>query len=550
MKHPTAKSVNLPITRNCQRPMSMLLSSRSRNAGVGLVTIFVTCALAAFIGFVALQYSTPIIDYQLNADSMYVLMITKDIVFDGGHLADWFTSVHLLIYPDTLLAISIILLYQLGVPVFLGCLAIYGFLLISLTAYAWQRVSGEGIAVSALAGSVLFGLMFLGDNLLYQQLLQQTPSPDLTMALKHTRPVGHILGPALHSGAFILAFALFFPLHYVLTEMKALSSRNALLTGCIFANIILVTLSDLMFVGWGIVPLSMVVASRAGQNSARKTALLLAFLLTCAVLGYLGSSLFSTEQQYLAIAGRPLSEALQGVVNYMLLAASMRQPIITFFFYTNVILWCVGGYFFVRELTSPVSNLGRCLAIFAASMSAASILAPAVAGMFTGEPIRYLIPYLVLGPSFCAFVALLGARRLLSPAPWSACLAAAALTIFVAGSIAWVTLPGPTAHRLYACLKSVGLTSGRADFWDAAPVAIASGWRVKVAPLAPGTLNLFEWLTKRQWLQQDTAESDQIFLILDPHLAEQALIRYGPADTTLPCAGRRILVYKPASRVN
>jgi hypothetical protein len=309
-----------------------------------------------------------------------------------------------------------------------------------------------------------------------------------------------------------------------------------------------VTLSDLMFLAWGVVPLSIVVLSGTTRNPPGRSGLLIAVLWASGILGYLVSWLVSAESTYLAAVRRPLFEAANGLVDFALLAGSMTQPSITFFLGTNILLWCAGVYSLLRELTSPVSSVGRCLTIFAGSMSAACILAPAAAGLFTGEQVRYLIPYLVLGPSFCAFFIFLAAWRLLSSARWSACLTAGALMIFAGGSVAWETLPGPTAWRLYQCLRIEGLRSGRASFWDAAPVVVASGWRVKVAPLAPGTLNIFPWLTKRQWLQQ-TPDVNQTFLILDPDMAQQALARYGPADSAFSCAGRRVLVYKHRSWV-
>jgi hypothetical protein len=515
---------------------------------------FLISAAAAFIGFVALQYSVPVIDYQLNADSMYIFMITKDILFDGGHLRDWFVSVHLFFYPDTLLAVPILLMQQLGISVFVGCISTYGLLLISLTAYAWRKITREPLARCLLVGSALVGTVFYGDYLLYQLVSRQAQTPDLLKALKHTYAVGHVLGPALHSGAFILAFALFFPLHSSLTNMRRSFAYTAFLLAWLSANVFLVTLSDLMFLAWGVIPLSIVVLSGTMRNSPGRSALVIVFLWAFAISGYIVSRLVlaSDESTYLAAVRRPLSEALNGLVDFGRLAASMTQPSITFFFCTNVLLWCAGAYFFLRELTSPVSSVSRCLAIFAAGMSATSILAPAAAGLFTGGQIRYLIPYLVLGPSFCVFLIFLAARRLLPSGSWSACLVIGACLIFSGGSFAWATLPGPTASRLYQCLQGEGLRLGMADFWDAAPVVVASGWRVRVAPLAPGTLNLFPWLTKRQWLQQtpDVDLSNQTFLILDPDMVEKALAVYGSADLAFSCAGRRILVYKHASWVD
>ena len=503
-------------------------------------------ALAAFIGFVTLQNSVPVIDYQLNANSMYVFMITKDMVFDGGALKDWFTAAHLFIYPDMILAIPILLMYKLGLPVFVGCIATYGLILISLIAYAWHKINTEPLPRSLLAGSVLLGIVFCGDYLLYELISQQGQTPDLLKALKHTYAVGHVLAPALHSGAFILAFLLFFALHGALNSTQRSFGHTAMLLGWLSCNIFLVTLSDEMFVAWGVIPLSMVVLSGIARNPPGRSGLLMALLWASGLLGCLVSWLISGEYAYFAATRRPLLEALQGLVDFALLAGSMRQPGITFFLGTNVVLWCAAGYSLFRELRSSASSVGRCLTILAGNMSAASILAPVAAGLFTGWQIRYLIPYLFLGPLFCTFAVLIAADRLLSPASASASLTIGALVIFAAGTFGWATLPGSTAWQLSRCLKVAGLRSGRADFWDAAPVVVASGWQVNVAPLVPGTLRLYPWSTKRQWLQQasDFDPSSYKFLILEPDLAQQALARYGPADRDSSCAGRRILAYK------
>ncbi len=509
---------------------------------------FIILAALAFLGFTALQSSVPILDYQLNADSMYLFMITKDIVFDGGRLADWFTSAHLYIYPDVPLVIAILLAQKLGIPVFGCCIAIYGLLLVALIASAWRKTAAAPLGQSLLVGSVLLGMVFSADYQLYRLEPQQAHTPDTSKALDHIYAVGHILGPALHSGSFIIASAMFFPLYRTLTSMRLSFGRVVLLMGWLSCNVVLVTLSDLMFVAWGVIPLSIVVLSGITRNPPRRSLLLIALLWVSAALGYLLSWLIGDEVRsaYFANSRSSLVQAVQGLINIAKLAGSMTQPVITLFLSVNILLWCAAAYCLVRELTSSVSSVGRCVTVFAGSLSAASVLAPVAAGLFTGDQVRYFVPYVVLGPLFCAFLVMLGASRVLSSASWSACLTVGALAIFAGGGIAWSTLPGPTALRLYQCLQIEGLQFGRSGFWDAAPVVVASGWRVKLTPLAPDTLNLFPWLTKRQWLQQssDVDPSDQNFLILNVDGARQALAQYGPADRAISCAGRRILVYK------
>jgi hypothetical protein len=498
---------------------------------------------AAFIGFVFLQCSVPIIDYELNADSMYIFMITKDIIFDDGRVADWFISVHLFIYPDILLAIPIILMHKLGLPIFVGCIATYGFLLTFLIAYAWQTITCETLTRSLVVGTVLIGILFFGDYLIYWLVSQQNQTPEMTTALKHTYAVGHVLGPALHSGAFLLAFALFFPLHSALTR----SNVRAVMLGWLSINVVLVTLSDLIFIAWGIIPLSIVALSQVSRNTLGRWGVAIAVLWISGFFGYLISWLFSSEFAYLANASRPLGEAVLGLAKFAMLASSMTQPSITFFLATNVLLWCTGVYFFFKELTSSVSSIGRGLTIFAGAMSAASVLAPVASGFFTGEQVRYFIPYLIVGPLFCAFIIFLALHQLITSGRWSACLGGLAFTAFIGGCFALAFLPGATASQLYECLKTRGLSSGRADFWDAAPVVVASGWRVSIAHLAPGTLDIFPWLTKKQWLQQSPNPSDQSFLILGRDTAQRAIVQYGAPEVTFSCAGRDILVYRHPS---
>jgi hypothetical protein len=508
--------------------------------------ILIVPILVVVLGFIALQTSVPLIDYQLNADSMYVIMIVKDILFDGGTPRDWYTSVHLFLYPDMVLAIPILLMQKLGLPVFVGCIAAYGLLLISVMAFAWRKITNETLPWSLWAGSVLFGIIFCGDYFLYKLTSQQAQTPDLVTALKHTYAVGHVLGPALHSGAFILTFLLFFALEDAMNNAAKRSfNGSAVLLAWISFNAFLVTLSDLMFVPWGIVSLSVVVLSGVRRNPPKKSLLTMSVLWVPATLGYLLSLPISGESTYVAATGRPLSEGLSGLIDFASLAVSIRQPTVTFFFGTNVLLWFAGAYSLVRELICPVRSIGRCLIVLAASMSISSILAPAAAGLFTGWQIRYLIPYLFLGPTFCLFVFFFGVNRLITRASWSASLSIASLAIFAMGIYTWETLPGSTASQLAQCLSAQRLGSGRAGFWDAAPVVVASGWRLNVAPLVPGTLVLYPWLTNRKWLQQATdPNSRAAFLILDSDLAKQALEQYGPADHVSSCAGRRILIYK------
>jgi len=528
---------------------------RSGSARVEAVTFrcqswAVLLAIIAFCGFVAFQSSVPILGKEINADSIYLFMITRDIAFDGGNLADWMMPAHFYLYPDVPLAMAGLIMQKAGIPVFPGCVAVYGVLLATLVACVWRRTTGAPIGQCILVGVTLPGILYCGDYILYLLTFRTAATPDTSKALDHLYTFGQVLGPALHSGAFLMAFAMFIPLHSAMTRASPSDRREALMMAFMSCNIFLTTLSDLMFAAWGVVPLLVATFALMIQGSRRKGLLLLALISASAALGYLTSRLIGDEIRaaYFASTRHSFPMALQGLIALMKLAGSLAQPVITLFFATNLVLWAAAARCMYLEFISPSASFGRIVTIFAASMSAVSILAPVATGLFSGDEVRYFIPYVVLGPVFCAALMMRGLSRVLTCAAWSAGLSVGAAAIVVAGAVAWYALPGPAAVTLYGCLQRERLVSGRADYWDAAPVVAAAGWRVRVVPLSPGGLYIFSSMTKKQWLrpESDAAQGDRTFLILDPVLSRSALDRYGPADWTIACARRQILVYKSA----
>jgi hypothetical protein len=507
-------------------------------------------AIVTFFGFVGFQSSVPILSYEINADSIYVLAITKDILFNGGHLSDWMIAPHLFLYPDVPLAMIVLIMQQAGIPVFTACVAVYGALLAALLAYVWRRTTGAPIGQCILSGVLLTGIFYCGDYLLYLLTFREASTPDLLKALDHLYSFGHVLGPTPHSGAFLVACATLIPLYSVMTRASISGRRAALLMAFISCNVFLTTLSDLIFAAWGVIPLSVATVALMIQGSRRRALLLLALIWASAALGYLTSRLIGDEIRtaYFLSTRGTFAVAVQGLIALAKLAVSFAQPVITLFLAANLALWAAAVRCMYLELSSSSSSFARTITIFAASMSTASILAAVATGLFTGDQVRYFIPYMVLGPVFCAVAMMRGLFSVLSFASWSAGLSIGGAAIFAAGAIAWYSLPGPAAVTLYGCLQREGLMSGsgRAGFWDAAPVAAASGWRVKVVPLSPGTLDIYLSLANRQWLRSESNQGDRNFLILSPEIAAMALHRYGPADRIIPCARREILVYRHA----
>src|SRR5271165_6043976 len=238
----------------------------------------VVLAIIAFIGFAGFQSSVPILSYEINADSIYILMITRDIVFDGGHLADWVIAPNLFLYPDMALAIVEIIMQKAGIPVFTACVVVYGALLAMLLAYIWKKATGAPVAQCILSGVLLIGILCCGDYLLYLVTFRDAPTPDTLIALDHLYAFGHVLGPTPHSGAFLIACATLIPLYSVMTRAALSGPGSVLLVALISCNVYLATLSDLIFAAWGVVPLSIATVGMMIQGSRRRALFLLALI--------------------------------------------------------------------------------------------------------------------------------------------------------------------------------------------------------------------------------------------------------------------------------
>lgn len=560
-------------------------------------------SIATYIGFVAFQSSVPCLDYEINADSIYLFMITRDVVFDGGRLAEWSISAHLYLFPDVPLTMGGLLLQRAGLSVFTGSVAIYGVMLGILAAAIWRRTTAAPVGQSILAGMLLVSIIYCGAYLLYVSAIRDMPKPDTLIALDHVYSLGQILGPALHSGAFIMACGLFMPVYSFMTRSPVVKLPSKVLTpltwireswseqadrppcsgptagntsmptsvgtegiggsapcrwvsdrGAVFLamlvafGVFLTTLSDIIFVAWGVLPLSIATLTLTVRGLFRRGLVLLALIWSTMALGYLASWLIGDEFRSAYFNGTRVSFAVAfaGLVSFAKLIVSLSQPVITLFCVANLILWTALLRCLWLEARLPSASFGRAFTIFAASMSVGSIFAAVATGLFSGDQIRYFIPYIVLGPGFCVFMAMVQLSRHLTVPRWAVTSSGSGIAIFLTGVIGGYSLPGPAAEVLAKCLKQDGLVSGRANYWDASPVVAASGWRIQAIPLAPGGLDVFSWLTSKRHLHRTKGigQPDRSFLILDPSTVPIALNRYGPANSVLKCAERRVLVYK------
>lgn len=487
-----------------------------------------------------LAYCSPIIDDLFSADSTYLLLLVDDVVFNTGRVSDWHLSAHYLLCPDAIEALFAVALSKVGIPIHVAALAVFSLPPVLLLATTLQLLMRSSTSAAVAASTVAWGgLLALTDVLI-------ASDPHLSAAWQ-------VFAPAAHGGAFLAAWACLLIL-YRLVAAQHLSRKSWWLlggTGC--ALVAAVVFSDLIFLPWGLAPLSVVIMWLGWRVSPVRSAAALAGLWLAAAAGGAAAVWFehaAATAYYGAAPPGDVETSLWALLDYLARGLSFADPIRLLFLFSNAALWIAAALVVFRRPPAENGLPGSAFTLFAGSASAISVAAAVLGAVFANEyTVRYFIPYLVFGPLFIWLAA--GARlwKSLPPRGRSQWLTGGAIAC--AGSALWFASSGrgPAALALSDCLLEEGLRVGLADYWDAGPIVTASRYQVHVVPMVPGTvLHPFRWMTKEDWLQRsarDNAPVDLRFLIARPGVEATARAVYGTPLKEIRCAGRTIYVYGP-----
>jgi hypothetical protein len=521
----------IPVQTN--RASSVPTSTIGDNYYTAILISFVTIVCTS----IALVYN-PLIDYQINGDSFYLINITKDILFSGGSLTEWLIAPHYYLFPDVIIAAVAILISMIGLNIYFAILLVSLIATTAIVSFLWQRITTENFAASILAGTAIVAVSNVALRFTY------SGQPQSSLPFNHLALAGQYLGPALHGGAILTAFGLF-PAVSCAADTSEMVTRRFCCSAATMVVIALASFSDAAVLAWGVVPLSLTLIAQFRYGCKRDIGIILVGLSTASVPAYLlAASWNSVHADYVRASYVGLGQALQNLVRLAHGVLSLDQPLPLLFFLVNFALWIAGAIAFLREISGNSCRIDQLL-IFASAMSLVSVFASVITGLLGDSVIRIFLPYVVLAPITAVFTFMFMLHRYFSRSIWFQVTIGLCLVVVASGVGSMAIANGPTASSIVGCLDRAGITKGAADFWDAGPIRAASEWRLDVAPLAPGTADGFAWLTRKDWVRDfSSGKLDRpAFLIATEKNRQSLANRFGVASEIRRCASREIWIY-------
>lgn len=460
-------------------------------------------------------------DRHIDADSAGFVLLIRDLVTGTASLSDWYLGTHLYLFPDGLLTALALGLSVAGVPVRIAITALSAAAHLLALAWVWSITFGRPYWLSFCSTAVTLAVAYLLSYLAFGG------------GLGESGMMAHSLAPSTHQGSILVSCIV-----YVLA-VKVLDARSATpnwLLPCLFVLIALATLSDVIFLPWGIVPL-IAVAVGSGRTSFRTVVTLILTAVVAAAIGLAASMTFVAQHElqmaYVAGSRIGLEASIRNALAFLIDGARFRTFGLGALFYVNVVLWALSLYSILRAWQGQPTRWGRTI-VWCGSASAAALVAVTGAGLFQEVAIlRYILPYVFFGHVAIACVLVVAFERWSGKADWVAvpALSAVALGIYIAAA--------PFRYdQIAQCLRERGLTSGAAHYWDANPLLLATSG-VSVMPLLPEDVTPYAWNTNRSRLRAKPIQ----FVVSTGRLLVKSIATLGVPLRVRPCADRVILEY-------
>jgi hypothetical protein len=494
-----------------------------------LASLFVVICLSVTL------VRSDLITYQLNADSIYLINLTKDVVFSHGSLNDWKLSAHYYFMPDGFMAAIAVLFCRCGLNIYSSILVTYISSAAVVASAIWHRVTKDSYPECLLAGALVVAIPYTVTRFCYFGEPQGSP------VFEYLASAGQLFGPALHGGTLLFSFLLF---------VIASAANDARKTGGrILAYLIaamggvLASFSDLTALAWGLAPLSIVLLLERGRGRTYSVWGFLVVLWVFSIVACrLAGSWNPVRADYIGSLYVGIGPSFASLID--LGARSIGEPLPFLFLLANAALWFAAARAFLHEASCPGCESRRLL-IFAGAASLLCLASPVAMGLFGGT-LRLLLPYLVLAPLAGSFALLLSLRRSFSELARRRAAIGLCTAVF-AGSLGAVwSAQRPAPLAIADCLKERGMSEGAADYWDAGPIRASSRWTIQVAPLVPGKADSFSWLARADWGRDFSGgKINRPGFILATKLNRPALMdRFGAPSEIWSCASREIFVYR------
>lgn len=454
-----------------------------------------TLLSTAIGGLVLFQLGGPALDRQIDADSAGFVLLVRDLVSGSGRLSDWYLGTHLYIFPDAVLTALAFGANGVGVPLHSAITA--------LSAALYVAALSAALRIPALLSALVLSVACI-----------------LSFAIGgwfETEMMAHLFAPSTHQGSILMG----------LVALALISSRRPARLVAMFALIALTTMSDVIFIGWGVAPLVLVAASARRYWAAISVA-------AAGAVGLLGSTIVSaqhaTRMAYVTASRLSLSESIERAVLFLQDGASFITPSQGILFYSNVALWGGGAYCMALSWAGRPAPRSEQI-IFFATASAGSLLAATVAGLFRGiETARYIMPYIVYGHILMACGVVLLCRRSTAATP------ALVPASFALALALYIKAPEHRADQLADCLDDRRLSIGAAHYWDVNPLLLAAP-ELRLLPLEPESAAAYAWNTNRRRLETTGIQ----FVVSTATLLESDAAAFGRPARITPCADRLIL---------
>lgn len=483
--------------------------------------------VASFCSVVLIQLGGPtvdrITDRHIDADSAGFVLLIRDLVTGTASLSDWYLGTHLYFFPDGILTALALGLGAAGVPLRIAITAVFAAAQLSALAWIWSITFRRPYWLSFCSTAITLNLAYL----LSYALCGGSPESGM---------MAHSLAPSTHQGSILVSCIVF---ALAVTFLEAPAPTPLWLLPCLLVSIGLASLSDVIFLVWGIVPL-IAVAVSSGKMSRRVTILILAAVLASAI-GLAGSTAFVAQHEfrmaYAASSRIGLVASAWSAIGFLGDGARFLTFGQGVLFYVNIVLWALSLYSVLRAWHGQPVRWGRTI-VWCGSASAAALVAATGAGLFQGVlTLRYILPYVFFGYLAITCVLVVVFERWATKTAWVAVpvLSVVALAFYIAA-------PPFRYDQIAQCLRERDLTSGAAHYWDANPLLLATRSGVSVMPLLPEAVTPYAWNTNRSRLRAQPLQ----FIVSTRMLLPKIPFTLGVPTSVRPCADRVIVEYANA----
>lgn len=499
---------------------------------LGIITVAFFLMLSFQLAGNSAEYSTHGIWNFYNSDVVHPFLLIEDIVGDLTALADWYYPPALYVFPDWLLAATVMASRAPS-----GWLPLlYGALLMALYSVAGGAILAVGHNVRFLHMTwVVAAVLFLAG---------------WTVALFSEAPVSpwpyvNLAQPFTHSGA-VLATLLGVAIYLSLLGGRYGWWPTLGMAVFVFAA----TVSDFSFLAWFVAPACFVAVIYSWSHREYSGVRLAAVIAGGALAAW---TLEQTLPSYEARAGylgdpATIIDSLLALWSTLKLIAVEDKPLLLISV-CILALWVRGAAILISLLRRRKIARGESMELLLGGICGAAIVIPLITGIFKKPDDLYYAKIVFLAPPI--WLAYHAARNISTERlAWTS----AIIVLFSCAAIArpaYNTIQRLVAARpLQVCLEAENRTTGIGDYWTAKLLMFMSDRRIHIVQVGRRNGESHRWIYNEQWFTKraDNGKLARPDFIVATRLKTSAKrflrLKFGTPQRVLTCDGEKIWLYK------